>query len=241
MRSSVLGLVLLALFSGSIPARSADLPKSAVTDAPDLSRIERTIVREPLYDSSEPKYCLLVFGLEARTRIWLVLDGRDLYVDRNGNGDLTESGKRVRAAGSNYYQVGEIASADGKEKFGELRVRSLSYGMLLDLSVAGKRQQFVGYDPLDRFQFGNRPHSAPIAHFGGPMTIRWYARPPVFVPGQYNRFNLSVGTPGIGNGSFVAVACCCRPQGVSLIAQVEFPHRDPTQQPIQVQYRLSGD
>src|SRR5262249_29381707 len=31
---------------------------------------------------------------DARTRIWLVLDGDILYVDRNGNGDLTEDSER---------------------------------------------------------------------------------------------------------------------------------------------------
>jgi hypothetical protein len=36
-----------------------------------------------------------VFGPEAKTRVWLVLDGDVLYVDRNGNGDLTEDGERV--------------------------------------------------------------------------------------------------------------------------------------------------
>jgi hypothetical protein len=62
----------------------------------DLSRIERTIAREPAY-RSKPRYCLLVFGPEAKTRIWLVQDGDTLYVDRNGNGDLTEPGKKVSA------------------------------------------------------------------------------------------------------------------------------------------------
>ena len=44
------------------------------------------------YQSKSPKYALLIFGPEARTRIWLVLDGTTLYVDRNGNGDLTDAG-----------------------------------------------------------------------------------------------------------------------------------------------------
>jgi hypothetical protein len=37
-----------------------------------------------------------VFGPEATTRVWLVVDGDFLYVDRNANGDLTERGERVR-------------------------------------------------------------------------------------------------------------------------------------------------
>jgi hypothetical protein len=47
--------------------------------------------------SAYHKYCLLVFGPNAKTRIWLVLDGDVLYVDRNGNGDLTEPDERFTA------------------------------------------------------------------------------------------------------------------------------------------------
>src|SRR5438067_1165710 len=66
----------------------------AVASAADLSKIDRSITREPAY-KGKPKYCLLVFGPEAKTKVWLVLDGDTLYVDRNGNGDLTENGERV--------------------------------------------------------------------------------------------------------------------------------------------------
>src|SRR6516162_1517208 len=63
--------------------------------AADLAKIERKIAKEPAYQTKTPKYCLLVFGAEAKSRVWLVQDGDTLYVDRNGNGDLTEDGKRV--------------------------------------------------------------------------------------------------------------------------------------------------
>src|SRR5262249_35209582 len=56
--------------------------------AADLEAIDRTILKEPAY-RSEPGYCLLVFGAEAKTRVWLVVDGPRLFVDRNANGDLT--------------------------------------------------------------------------------------------------------------------------------------------------------
>jgi hypothetical protein len=64
--------------------------------AADLSQVGRTLAKEPKY-AGKPKYCLLVFGAEAKHRVWLVLDGDTLYVDRNGNGDLTEPGEKVTA------------------------------------------------------------------------------------------------------------------------------------------------
>ena len=66
------------------------------TFAVDLTKIDRTIAKQPAY-RGKPKYCLLVFGPEAKTRIWLVQDGDTLYVDRTSNGDLTGPAKKVVA------------------------------------------------------------------------------------------------------------------------------------------------
>ncbi len=63
--------------------------------AVNLSRIDRSLVKEPAYESKRPQYCLLVFGQETRTRVWLVLDGDMLYLDRHGNGDLTDPDDRI--------------------------------------------------------------------------------------------------------------------------------------------------
>ncbi len=68
---------------------------AAPAAAPDLAKIERRIAKEPVYETKSPRYCLLAFGPGATGRTWLVQDGDVLYVDRNGNGDLTEPGERV--------------------------------------------------------------------------------------------------------------------------------------------------
>jgi hypothetical protein len=65
--------------------------------AADLAKIDRTIRKVPAYRTKAPKYGLLAFGPEGKDRVWLVRDGDVLYVDRNGNGDLTEPGKKVAA------------------------------------------------------------------------------------------------------------------------------------------------
>jgi hypothetical protein len=69
------------------------LPAYAV----DLSKIDRRIVKEPAYQTKTPKYCLLVFGPEAKHRVWLVMDGDRLYVDKSGTGDLTDESGWVKA------------------------------------------------------------------------------------------------------------------------------------------------
>ena len=79
--------VLLAVTSAVVLAA----PAAAV----DLARMDRSIGKEPIYESGEPQYCLMVFGLEAKVRVWVVLDGDSLYLDRDGDGDLTDPGERV--------------------------------------------------------------------------------------------------------------------------------------------------
>jgi hypothetical protein len=79
--------------------------------AADLSKVERTIAKEPAYQTKSPKYCLLAFGPEAKHRVWMVWDGDALYVDRNGNGDLTDPGEKFvpKKAHDGYtFEAGEI-------------------------------------------------------------------------------------------------------------------------------------
>jgi hypothetical protein len=83
-----------------------------VGSAADLGKVDRSIAKEPTYQT-KPKYCLLVFGPEAKTRVWLVQDGDTLYVDRNANGDLTEKDERIAASkqgNKNYrlFEAGDI-------------------------------------------------------------------------------------------------------------------------------------
>ena len=93
---------------------SALLMWAAPVLAADLAKIDRTIAGEPAYQS-RPKYCLVAFGVDAGTRVWLVLDGEVLYVDRNGNGDLTEEDERF---------TGETTAGDARPSypFAEIRM-----------------------------------------------------------------------------------------------------------------------
>src|SRR5262249_1778747 len=44
----------------------------------DIDKIDRRIAKEPRYESKAPWYCLLLLG-EAKTKVWMVLDGNKLY------------------------------------------------------------------------------------------------------------------------------------------------------------------
>jgi hypothetical protein len=85
--------------------------------AADLKAVDRNIRKQPAYQTKSPRYGLLVFGPEAKDRVWLVHDGDTLYVDRNGDGDLTDPGEAVAAKrepgrdpdeSGDYFDVGEL-------------------------------------------------------------------------------------------------------------------------------------
>src|SRR5262249_50418082 len=100
MKRSWAGLVTLLLAVGTCVAA-------------DLAKVARSLAREPAYQA-KPKYCLVVYGPEAKTRVWLVLDGDVLYADRNGDGDLT--GKDERILKTSAYDV-SIAEREGGDAF----------------------------------------------------------------------------------------------------------------------------
>jgi hypothetical protein len=110
--------VLLLLLSCAVLAG----PAGAI----DFRTIDRTIKKEPRY-AGTPSYCLLVFGPQAKERVWLVLDGDTLYVDRNGNGDLTDKGERFKLP---PYQVRHLPSQFRSVAVGELAVGGRKLGQL---------------------------------------------------------------------------------------------------------------
>src|SRR5436305_7966799 len=109
---------------------AAGLLAGADAAAADLSTIDRTIKKEPAYQA-KPKYCLLVFGPEAKARVWLVLDGDVLYVDRNGNGDLTEDGERVQLPPFKNERKDGVTDGDREVRAGTLTVGPARYELML--------------------------------------------------------------------------------------------------------------
>jgi hypothetical protein len=213
------------------------LPASAA----DLSKIERRILKEPVYQSKTPRYCLLAIGPEAKMQVWLVIDGEVLYVDRNGNGDLTEEGKRIAATYAGMFRVGTITEPDGKTTHTKLQVRCRSTFDQVRLNVADQRCYSAGGDATERLRFAESPKDAPIIHFDGPLTMRFYEGTPTLQVGVPNELDVMVGTPGVGKGSFAALHVCSLPQKVIPEAEVEFPAAVPGGAPQVIRCRLDDD
>jgi hypothetical protein len=186
MKSTFLALVMLAL---GCP--------TAWSEPPDLKGIDRTILKEPKY-TSRPCYALLVFGPKAQKRVWLAVDGNVLYVDRNGNGDLSEPGERVPLdveatkkmnvapgayKGMNVFDIGEVQGVRLRLDFW---VRDESfiphddfYKRILKERAANDWENATlwrfaadGSKAQNPVILSRRPRDAQISHIGGPLTFR---------------------------------------------------------------------
>jgi len=211
---------------------------SAWLCAGDLTKIDRAIGKEPAY-RSKPRYCLLVFGVETKTRVWLVLDGDVLYVDRNGNGDLTEKGERVEAVrekdGSRSFVVSELSARAGQSKYKQLMLLESSLAKhywSVSLTIEGKGRQ------NGAAVFAERAAGAPILHFDGPLTMLLGIRQ--LVRGQKDsQVAAHLVTPGVGKNVFTFLNHKAIPDNIHPTAEIEFPNKNPFGKPIKVRLRLT--
>ena len=217
--------------------------------AGDLAKVDRTLKKEPAYQSKAPKYCLLVFGPQAKTRVWLVLDGDTLYIDRNGNGDLTEQGECIKKKGAlGQFMAGEIVDADGKTRHTNVMVvHQTEEGFtftFVTAMVAGKHMFMAGLDSLGTLRFADRPQDAPVIHFGGELRMGLNAKFSKSEKEELVRSDRAeelyawIGTPGLGKGTFAALAHQRIPGGVHPVAEIEFPNKEVSGRPIRTRVIL---
>ena len=197
MRTFLLTMVLVALFGPAAISQDA---------AVDLAKIERRVAREPRYQNT-PHYAMLVFGPKAEHRSWLVIDGDSMaYVDRNGNGDLTEPDERIeldqkatneiRLGGLGAYRamhvfkLGKIAGAEltfnlwvrnpdfdaSKDAFYRDHFREMDENKWVNGSLY--RTAADGSAAQNPLLLTVTPADAQISHMNGPLTfdLKWHER-----------------------------------------------------------------
>jgi hypothetical protein len=215
--------------------KTADTPAAAEVDplTPKvLLAIDRTIKKQPRYETT-PLYLLLAVGPDSADRVWVVLDGTKLYVDANGNGDLTEPGEQFFAlaigGGANprnpFFQVSELVTPGGKHTdfiFSGLRLVGGGTYAKVGLRVSGKTLQLAGLTDL---QLTETPAAARVLPFGSRVVTaqRSHTMPAVPEVGKAVDFRVRVGTPGVGAGSFVAYGSEDVPEATSPVAEFLFP------------------
>jgi hypothetical protein len=212
---------------------------SAGDQAMDLTKIDRTIAKEPAYQSQSPSYGLLVFGAQAKSRAWVVLDGDFLYVDRNCNGDLTEDGERLVIKRNrdkkkpNAVDGVSVVITDLEGAKHPVTFRLTSTGVGLVARCHGS--QYVGSTYRDDLVFAAQPKDAPVVHLNGPLTLQLVDPPRQWSPGETVDLVVLFGTPGLGKGTFAYMI-----QGFPSrpTAEIQFPAKDPSAAPMVVKVAL---
>jgi hypothetical protein len=191
MRHSTCWLALLVVLMGASLA-GADHPP------PDLAKIERRISKEPAYQG-KPGYLLLVFGPEVKQKVWLVLDGKTLYVDLHATGDLSHPECRVTGETDRYqerlFKVGDLTL--GSKRHADLQVVVSSAKHSIDSGLGEMRmfKEFLAAQPEGKLYsvsvevpfekpFADLRDGSPLKgtrHFAGPYDatgiLQFAARP----------------------------------------------------------------
>jgi hypothetical protein len=221
--------------------------------AADLAKIERAVGKEPTY-GGKPKYGLLAFGPEAKARVWLVRAGDLLYVDRNGNGDLTEAGECCKSSetrdwGGNggvwrVFRVG-VVNADSKtpyELYLEEKDGAVCITSMFESAGAVGLAQCAGHYRRGKLELAGRAQDAPIVHFNGPLTLDACDLQPSGKNREQSRLTIFVGTPGLGTDTFAMLRPAEKPLPA---AELSIPHQQagkaPVRVPVEFQAGCCGD
>jgi hypothetical protein len=192
----------------------------------------RSIGKEPAYQST-PKYCLITIGNNAETKVWMVEDGKRLFVDKNANGDLTDDGPpleptKVRHLDANRwdfdYVLDAITPTNGSRHTDFVLRRwnydktNDSYG--LSFSVDGRMPMYAGW--FGTFWSTNR-EQAPVLHFGGPLTPVLLRKKEFMIGETHHEFNVGFINPGSGKGAETWLSIDAIPRTLVPTVTIEWP------------------
>lgn len=216
--------------SFGLPLLAQAPPKATTYVEVDYAKVERRIRKEPVW-VGEPRYALFVFDLAGDFRVWMVADKSTkdapyhdvLYVDLDGDGDLTGAGERFTG------KFDEKAAAAGMAmtiRVGDIRVPGTDLvhtkflvstapkkdrsGFWFRMQWAGKHEMSGGYGAtgIDTTAWGASAATAPIFRPCpvGPLSFAtWGDRDIELRPGQATKVNVLVGNAGSGPDTLAVV------------------------------------
>jgi hypothetical protein len=191
-----------------------------------------TLIKEPKYTST-PKYCVINLGTSGQVSVWMVEDGRRLFVDKNANGDLTDDGppiepSDVRAVGPNSwdfnYLLDAITPPDGL-RHTRFDLRRWNYNEKEDnygLSIFVDDQLPVYAGWFGTFWSAKR-ETAPVLNFGRTFTPRLLRTKEFTVGLRDQRLSVGFMNPGSGPGAESRLSIDALPVSVVPKLEIEWP------------------
>jgi hypothetical protein len=228
-------------------------------DRPDLSQIERRIAKEPTYKAKQPLYGLYVFGPEAKTRVWAILDKSKpdapdydiLYFDRNADGDLTAPEERIAGnvigkaeASCVTFDIGSFTDPITKQKHTGMSITHQGgrYPMVfLQMKWCDKVRISGGYPseyPNPYTQFASTLAKAPVLwpSADGPLNFQSWLLKPLNI-GEAEDVRVFLGRKGHGRNTFCAVSDTFLPKEVPILAILLYTDKQGKERRAQAELR----
>jgi hypothetical protein len=218
----------------------------------DFDKIDRHITKEPTY-KGKPLYGLALLGADAKTRVWMVLDGERLYVDRNCNGDLTDDGPPTELKDRNTdpgsFPLIDVSPDGGKSVYkfdvalynrpsSRPKLNDEPYNQTVHVTFPDGRWYGAWGDHLQPLIFAAAPKEAPVLHVGGELRMGFEIRNPLArEPGGLTLF-ACVGTPGSCPGAWVHLMYRTIPKDVHPSVVMELPPKKSGGPPVRVKFVL---
>lgn len=222
------------------------LPSAAPAATNSVNRYDRSILKEPKYQST-PKYCLITMGDASEVRVWMVEDGKRLFVDKNANGYLTDDGPPIELNDVRHidstrwdsgYVLDAITPANGPRATNFVLRRwnyndpEDKYG--LSLCVNGRMPMYAGW--FDSFWSTNR-ETAPVIHFGGPFKPTLLRRKNFPIGEKGERLSIGFFHAGSDKGAESRLSIDALPQFVVPQLKIDWPTAGA---PLQTTYALTN-
>ncbi len=206
---------------------------AATLQAAERPEVDRTIGKEPEYQSKSPRYGLVLFGPKSSSRVWIVKDGDQFYIDPSGAGDLTGDGKRLTIG-----QRVAVTAKEGVAPKTELEVRltgpTARRSLLIYCTAEGLPAQ------VSSLVLGESPRTAPIIPFQGPLSLFLNQVPTLKFGEKGAELMVYLGTPCIGVDGNVRVLHERVPKDFHPVADIEFPPANMGGEPIRQRLVLNG-
>lgn len=222
-------ILCLSAFSANVSADDAAAIKAEPHDS-----IERRIAKEPEYVST-PRYALLMLDAEANSRVWIVEDGARLFIDRNGNSDLTDDGPPLEpqsrrdhpnAPEGHYwsfeYLLDEFAPngmAVTNFRMGHWKQGQEPDRHSLALTLNGIRPMYAGWFGL----FSDSIATAPVLHLGGNLRPRKLRGQEFVLGGGKQRLSIAFVNHGRSIAEHARLSIEALPATVVPVAEIDWP------------------
>jgi hypothetical protein len=217
----------------------ATIATGAPCPANPLEDIPRAIEKDAAYEHA-PRYLLLALGTDAKTLVWVVDDGRRLYVDKNSNGDLTDDGPPIEPSDVREFNSGTPESTPSWDfdyvldqfhptngpvqtdfqlrRWNYENAPRDSYG--LSLTLDGQVPMYAGW--FGSF-WGASPTTASIIHFGAPLTPKMLRHKDFVLASGLRRLSIGFMAPGRGEASESRLNIDALAADVVPVLEIEWP------------------